>query len=189
MFQTTVWEVVQAAGARDADALAKIADEYRAPILGFIRSRGIDREQAEDLCHDVFVRLLAGGVLAKADANRGRFRTLLCTVTVRVVQDWSRRRRETAADDLDPAAPEPTFDRLWVLHLVQRAFEQLKKTSPRYHEVLRNQLRGQSPDRNKLWIARRKLASLIRREIAITCRSPEEVEAEVASLSPYLRPR
>lgn len=188
MFQTTVWEVVRAAGAQDPDAVTRIAEDYRAPILGFIRSRGIAGTQAEDLCHDVFVRLLAGGVLSKADANKGRFRTLLCTVTVRVIQDWSRRHREVPCDDLDFAVPPPAFDRLWVLHLVERAFKQLKATSPRSYEVLRSHLRQQAPDRNKLWIARRKLASLIRREIAITCRSAEEVEAEVAWLSPYLRP-
>lgn len=188
VFQTTVWEVVQAAGAGDQAALATIAEEYRTPILSFIRSRGIDAPQTEDLCHDVFVRLLAGGVLAKADPNRGRFRTLLCTVTVRVVQDWSRRHREVPCDDLDPAAPAPSFDRLWTLYLVERAFRQLQSTSPRSYEVLRAHLGGEAPHRNKLWIARRKLAALIRQQIAKTCRTPEELEAEVACLSPYLRP-
>ena len=187
MFQTTVWEVVQAAGAHDPDALARIAEEYRAPILQFIRSRGISSAHAEDVCHDVFVRLLAGGVLAKADADKGRFRTLLCTVTIRAMQDWSRKHREIAGLDIDPAAPMPAFDRLWVLHLVQRAFQQLKATSPRSYDVLRNHLRERSSDRNKLWIARGKLASLIRREVTMTCRSPQEVETELASLSPYLR--
>lgn len=188
MFHTTVWEVVHAAGSQDSDAISQIAEEYRTPILAFIRSRGIDGAQAEDLCHDVFVRLLAGGVLAKADADKGRFRTLLCTVTIRVIQDWSRRKREVPSSELDPAAPLPAFDRLWVLHLVERAFQQLKATSPKSYDVLRSHLRGEPPDRNKLWIARGKLASLIRREIAKTCRSPEELEAELASLSPYLRP-
>jgi DNA-directed RNA polymerase specialized sigma24 family protein len=189
VFQTTVWDVVHLAGARDPDALRRIGEDYRAPILDFIRSRGVAREQAEDLCHDVFVRLLTGEVLTKADAHKGRFRALLCTVTIRVMQDWSRRRRDFPFADLDPVAPEAGFDRLWVLHLVERAFRQLKATSPRSYDVLRSHLREQAPDRNKLWIARRKLASLIRREIVITCRSSEEAEAEIAWLSPYLRPR
>jgi hypothetical protein len=188
VFQTTVWEVVQAAGAGDEDALAKVAEEYRTPILGFICSRGIDAPQAEDLCHDVFVRLITGGVLAKADPNRGRFRSLLCTVTIRVVQDWSRRHREIPSDDLDPAAPAPSFDRLWTLYLVERAFAQLKATSPGACDVLRDHLNGQTPHRNKLWIARRKLAALVRRQIALTCRTPAELEDELACLAPYLRP-
>jgi RNA polymerase sigma factor (sigma-70 family) len=190
VFQTTVWEVVQAAGAGDQGALATIAEEYRTPILQFLRGRGVSPPQAEDLCQDVFVRLLSGGVLAKADPERGRFRSLLCTVTIRVMQDWSRRHREIpAADDLDPAAPMPSFDRLWTLYLVERAFVRLKETSPASYEALRDHLGGESPPtRNKLWIARSKLSALIRHEISLTCRTPEELEAEVAALSPYLRP-
>lgn len=188
MFHTTVWEVVEAAGAEDPDAMSRIAEDYRAPILRFIRSRGVTDLHAEDLCQDVFVRLLAGGVLAKADSARGRFRTLLCTVTIRVIQDWSRKHREVPCNDLDPAAPMPAFDRLWVLHLMERAFEQLKTTSPRSYEVLRSHLRGEELDRNKLWIARQKLSALIRRQVAMTCRTPLELEEELACLSPYLRP-
>jgi RNA polymerase sigma factor (sigma-70 family) len=188
VFQTTVWDVVRAAGGGDQGALAQIAEEYRTPILSFIRSRGMDAPQAEDLCHDVFVRVLSGSVLAKADPDRGRFRSLLCTVTIRVLQDWSRRHREVPMDDLDPAVPPPAFDRLWTLYLVERAFRRLQATSPRSYEVLQEHLGGREPHRNKLWIARRKLSALIRQEIAKTCRTPEEVEAEVASLSPYLRP-
>jgi RNA polymerase sigma-70 factor (ECF subfamily) len=188
VFQTTVWDVVRAAGAGDDAALAQIAEEYRAPILSFLRSRHIDAAQAEDLCHDVFVRVLSGGVLAKADPDRGRFRSLLCTVTIRVLQDWSRRHRELPLDDLDPEAPKPAFDRLWTLYLVERAFRKLQESSPRSYEVLREHLGGETPHRNKLWIARRKLSALIRQEIARTCRTPEELEAEVLSLSPYLRP-
>ena len=91
-------------------------------------------------------------------------------------------------EDLDPEAPPPAFDRLWTLYLVERAFRRLHSTNPRSYEVLRDHLGGKSPNRNKLWIARSKLSALIRQEIARTCRSPEELEAEVASLSPYLRP-
>ena len=188
MFHTTVWDIVDAAGAQDPAAVSRIAEDYREPIVAFIRSRGIDPVQAEDLCHDVFVRLLTGGVLAKADSAKGRFRTLLCTVTIRVIQDWSRRRREVPCEDLDAEAPAPAFDRLWVLHLMERAFRQLKTSSPRSYDVLRSHLGDETTDRNKLWIARQKLAALVRREVASTCRSPEELEAELTALSPYFRP-
>lgn len=188
MFPTTVWEVVRAAGGRDPSALDQIAERYRAPVLAFISSRGIGASIAEDLCQEVFVRLLAGNVLAKADATRGRFRALLCTVTVRTIQDWSRKHREIAVKDLDVAVATPGFDRVWVLHLVERALKSLKEVSPRSYQVLRRHLSGETTDRNKLWIARGKLASLMRREIAITCRTAQEIEQEIACLSPYLRP-
>jgi hypothetical protein len=188
VFPTTIWDVVRAAGHRDSDALAQIAREYRAPVLAFVRSRGIDASLAEDLCQDVFVRVLAGGVLAKADAQKGSFRSLLCTITIRVIQDWTRKRREVATPDLDVEVVMPSFDRLWVRYLLERALKRLRETSPAAYDVLQRHLAGEKPHRNKLWIARRKLIALMRREIALTCRSAQDIEDEVAYLSPYLRP-
>jgi len=188
VFPTTVWDVVHAAGARDPGALDEFAREYRAPVLAFIRRRGFAADVAEDLCQDVFVRLITGGVLAKADARRGSFRSLLCTVTIRVIQDWCRRHKDVPAEDVDPAAPVPDFDRGWVLYLTERALRALKRSSPGAYEVVHAHLAGEKPDRNKLWIARRKLVALVRREIVLTCRSREAIEREVAALSPYLRP-
>jgi DNA-directed RNA polymerase specialized sigma24 family protein len=188
VFPTTVWDVVQAAGARDPGALEQFAREYRAPVIAFIKRRGVAADIAEDLCHDVFVRVLSGGVLSKADVRRGTFRSLLCTVTVRVVQDWRRRQREWPGDDRDLAAPLPDFNKAWAVHLTERALRVLKRDTPRAYAVVRDHLAGHKQDRNKLWIARRKLISLVRREIALTCRSRDEVEREMAVLGPYLRP-
>jgi len=188
MFPTTVWDVVRAAGAQAPEALQQLALEYRAPVLAFIRARGVEAGLAEDLCQDVFVRLLAGGVLAKADSAKGRFRSLLCTVTVRVIQDWSRRRRELITLQGEPQAPESDFDRVWALHLTERALLRLRRENERYYLVLRRHLGGERTERNKLWIARRKLVTMIRREIALTCRSSAETAAEIAHLSRYLRP-
>lgn len=185
-----MWDLVRAAGQGQPAALETFAMEYRGPVLAFIRRHGIDGTEAEDLCQDVFVRLLAGGVIGKADARKGRFRTLLCTVAIRVIQDRNRRRRprELPAAELDVATTATDFDRLWVRHLLGRALAQLKARSPQAYDVIRGHLAEERPERNKLWIARRKLAALMRREIAITCRSPREVEEEIAALSPYLRP-
>jgi len=188
VFPTTVWEDIEAAGGSDPEALERLAQQYRAAILAFIRRRGIEGSVAEDLCHEVFVRLIAGKVLAKADAGRGRFRSLLCTVTVRVIQDWSRKQTPVPVGDVDPAELAPDFDRVWVLNLVERSLRRLKETSPQAYDVLCSHLAGQEPDRNKLWIARNKLTALIRREIAVTCRSTQEVDEEIVRLTPYLRP-
>ena len=188
VFPTTIWDVVHAAGARDPGALDQLAREYRAPVLTFIKQRGIAADVAEDLCQDVFVRVLSGGVLTKASAERGTFRSLLCIVTVRVVQDWRRRQKEWPTDTIDPAVSPPDFNRGWTLHLTGRALRGLKRDAPRAYAVVRGHLAGIKQDRNKLWIARRKLAALVRREIVLTCRSRDEIEREIASLAPYLRP-
>ncbi len=188
LFPTTIWDVVHAAGADEPGALERLAGEYRSPVVAFIRRRGMAPDVAEDLCHDVFIRVLTRGVLAKADAERGTFRSLLCTVTVRVVQDWRRKQRELPGDDRELAVPAPDFDRGWAVHLTERALRALKRDHPRAYAVVRDHLAGRKQDRNKLWIARRKLSSLVRREIAMTCRSRDEVEREMAVLGPYLLP-
>lgn len=185
MFPTTVWTVIRDAGGRDPAALERFAGDYRAPVLSYIRGRGLP--DAEDLCQDVFVRVFSGDVLAKADEARGRFRGLLLTVVRRVIQDSLRRRRpDTPVENLEPAARDPDFDRAWVLHLTERALERLRERESPYYAVLKGHLAGEAQNRNKLWIARNKLAALIRHEIALTCRSHEEFEEEAAYLSTFL---
>jgi len=190
VFPTTVWTVVRDAGRNDARALEEVAAAYRRPVLDFIRAKGVTGHDAEDCCQEVFVRLLRSGVLARADASKGRFRGLLCTITVRMIIDRRRRRSppEPVAD-LEPAASEPEFDRAWALHLVERALDALAEESPRWHAVLEGHLRGEKQATNRLWIARGKLKALLRRQVALTCRSPGEIEDELAALAPYLGPK
>lgn len=188
MFPNTVWDLVRDAGDRDPDALERFAAAYRVPVLRFLRGRGASAQECEDLCHEVFVRLLGGGVLAKADPQRGRFRALLCTVTKNVLIDWYRRRPDPPVETAEPAVPEPDFDRAWALHLVERAMERLHTENPTYYEDLRRHLDEEAVDRNRLWIARGKLAAYVRHEIALTCRTPGEIEEERAALAPYLGP-
>ncbi len=188
MFPTTIWTTIRQAGAQDADALREFAGRYRAPVLEFVRRRGFADSDAEDVCQDVFVRVLAGGVLAKADPRRGRFRSLLLAVTMHVMQDRRRRRGEAAVEDLEPPDRQPDFDRAWALYLTERALERLAEQGSPYYDVLRRHLAGEKQDRNRLWIARRKLGALIRREVAFTCATHEDFEEEISYLSAYLRP-
>ncbi len=190
MFPTTIWTTIHRAGGQDAEALSVVAERYRDPVLEYIKRRGFRGGDADDVCQDVFLRVLQGGVLAKADQERGRFRSLLLSVTTHVIQDRLRRRREMPVEDIEPPArDEPEFDQGWALHLAERALERLREQRSPYFDVLEAHLTGQAQDRNKLWIARTKLAALIRQEVAFTCASRADYEAEMAYLAPYLRPR
>lgn len=190
MFPTTVWTDIARAGARDQEALESFAQRYRAPVLEFIRRRGLSDAEAEDACQDAFLRVLKGDVLSRADAGRGRFRALLLTVVRRTLLDRARRDARTPEQPLehDPASDErdPDFDRAWILHLAEQAMQALRAEGSSYHEVLRDHLAGRPQDRQKLWIARKKLIAKIRHEVALTCGSHEEFEEEVAYLSQYL---
>jgi RNA polymerase sigma factor (sigma-70 family) len=189
MFPTTVWTTIKKAGESDPDSLDHFASRYRQPVLRFIQSRGYAAADAEDLCQDVFARILTGGVLEKADAARGRFRGLILTIAVRVIQDRRRKKTETPVED--PEEPiedrDPDFDQGWVLYLAERAMRRLRESGSPYFEVLRGHLEGEPQARNRLWIARKKLSALIRDEVRFTCVGEEQFEDEMAYLARYLR--
>jgi DNA-directed RNA polymerase specialized sigma24 family protein len=187
MFETTIWTTIRKAGQRDPAALEDFAVRYRPALLRFIRGKGLAENDAEDLCQDVFVRILAGDVLAKADASKGRFRSLVLAVAMHVLQDRWRRTRPVPLGP-EPVSKDPDFDREWALHLAERAMERLAELGSPYHDVLKRHLGGAPQDRQKVWIARGKLIALIREEVAFTCASPEEFDEEIAYLSGYLRP-
>jgi RNA polymerase sigma factor (sigma-70 family) len=188
MFPTTVWTRIGQAGAHDEAALEEFAERYRPVVLGFIRSRGPRDALADDLCQEVFLKVLHGDVLARADRNRGRFRSLLLTITMHVLHDHFRKRRDVPAAELEPARRDPEFDHAWALNLAERAMDTLREQGSPYYDVLRDHLHGQPQARNRLWIARRKLGALIRREVAMTCADPRDAEEELAYLSQFLRP-
>jgi RNA polymerase sigma factor (sigma-70 family) len=198
VFPTTIWTTIRQAAASDRDALEGFAERYRAPVLSYVRSRGLSAEDAEDLCQDVFVRILRAGLLEKADAARGRFRGLLLTVARNAVTDRFRRRERTpAALELeldseprseDPQARDAAFDQGWAWHLTERALARLGEESPSYRDVLQGHLDGVAQDRNRLWIARRKLAALLKNEVAFTCLTQADFEDELAYLAQFLRP-
>src|SRR5438874_12521201 len=80
-FRTTHWSLVLAAGHPDspeaAGALAQLCGIYWYPIYAFVRRRGYDADDAQDLTQEFFVRLLAKNYLRTADRQRGRFRSFL----------------------------------------------------------------------------------------------------------------
>jgi RNA polymerase sigma factor (sigma-70 family) len=192
VFPTTRWTAIRQAAEQDPQALESFAERYRAPVLRFLRIKGFDEADAEDLCQDAFLRVLKGGVLRRADPDRGRFGSLLRTVVVRTMQDHLRRRRpEVALGDGSADVPDgrdPDLDRLWVLHLAERAMGRLRERGSPYAEVLAGHLAGDPQDRKRLHHARRKLIAAIREEVALTCASHDEFETEVAYLSGFLRP-
>jgi DNA-directed RNA polymerase specialized sigma24 family protein len=99
-FRTTRWSVVRRASAADSDttsvtALAEFCDNYRGPLLAFTRMSVARHQDAEDLLHGFFEKLLERNFLAMADPDRGRLRTFLLTCLKRHIADEYR--RETAA--------------------------------------------------------------------------------------------
>ncbi len=174
----------------DEQAMDTFARQYRPAVLSYIVQRGYERTLAEDLCQEVFVRLLKSDLLTRADPDRGRFRTLVRTVAMRTATDHLRKKREKLSEavmETAAAADDSAFDQNWALHLVERAMARMREEGSPYFDVLSEHLTGQRPDRNRLWHARKRLAAYVRNEIALTCSSEAEFEQELEYLGPFLQ--
>ena len=81
-FNTTHWSIVLAcSGKNDAnqaqEALAKLFQTYWYPLYAYTRRRGYGEQDAEDLVQAFCLHLQEKHALAKADPERGKFRTFL----------------------------------------------------------------------------------------------------------------
>ena len=81
-FNTTQWSIVLAcSGKNDAnqaqEALAKLFQTYWYPLYAYTRRRGYGEQDAEDLVQAFCLHLQEKHALAKADPERGKFRTFL----------------------------------------------------------------------------------------------------------------
>jgi RNA polymerase sigma factor (sigma-70 family) len=149
-FATTQWSLVAAAGevARpDArEALSQLCRTYWLPVYAFVRSRTPSIEEAHDLTQEFFCRMLEQNLVAKADPERGRFRSfLLASVKNFLANEWDKSQRQKrggdreilsldfargdsqlAAEPLDRQSPEKLFERQWALTLIGVVLDQLR---------------------------------------------------------------
>ena len=151
VFQTTIWSEVLCAGdaedSRAAEALEKLCGGYWFPIYAYIRRRGHDSHEAQDLTQGFFTRLLERNYLQLADNAKGRFRSFLITaVKWHLANEWDRlnagkrgggsvtfsldedvaeerfRHEPSVADDTERA-----YDRQWARAILERALARLRR--------------------------------------------------------------
>jgi RNA polymerase sigma-70 factor (ECF subfamily) len=149
-FRTTSWTMVSAASgdsSSDArDALARLCQIYWHPVYAFIRRRGYDRDQAEDLTQGFFARLLEKHYLLDADRERGKFRSFLLTAVKHfLANEWDRSQTlkrgggQTAVSidlieaerwyepaTVEASTPERLFERRWALSLLEQVMAKLR---------------------------------------------------------------
>ena len=84
-FLTTRWSLIlssvdgEGEEGKACEALAQLCRIYWRPVFAFVRRRGSKLEDAQDLTQDFFLMILKGDLLRRANADRGRFRSLLLT--------------------------------------------------------------------------------------------------------------
>ncbi|MCH9682417.1 MAG: sigma-70 family RNA polymerase sigma factor [Deltaproteobacteria bacterium] len=148
-FPVTRWSVVLRATARDGHAqraLGELCSTYWPPLYAYLRRRGVDRVDAEDLVQGFVARTLDQANLAGVDRERGRFRAYLLGAFKNFVAKQKRQAQalkrgggvnsvsldfEDAESRLtagvpDARSPEAAYAHAWAMTVLQRTEERLR---------------------------------------------------------------
>src|SRR2546423_10713941 len=139
-FPTTRWSLLAEASVNgetsSRQALEELCRHYWSPLRQFIRGRGYNEAEAEDLTQEFILHLLEHSTLQKADRLRGRFRSFLLGALVRFLADQYDKHRAqkrgsgalhlqlTEVDQVLPETSSPgasAFDREWALVILENA--------------------------------------------------------------------
>ena len=150
-FATTRWSIVLAArSGRDEDsrrALTTLSSQYWYPLYAYLRRRGHDTSDAQDLTQGFFASLLEKDGLQSVDPERGRFRAfLLAAIKHYAANEWDRQhaqkrggRQQVLSLDFsdaesrylrepeNPQTPESLFRRRWALTLLHKVTTTLEQ--------------------------------------------------------------
>ena len=151
IFPSTHWSVVLAAHsddpARARDALEQLCTVYWYPLYAFLRRRGHQPPDAEDLVQGFIEHLLQRQFFQAADRDKGRFRSYLIASLNHFLADAAARagrlkrgagkpllsldavsaERRYALEPVDPGDPEQLFERRWALTLLDTVLQRLEK--------------------------------------------------------------
>lgn len=150
-FATTHWSIVLAAGHGSQPdskaALAKLCEAYWYPLYAYVRRRGYDADESQDLTQEFFTVLLEKESLRAADPHRGRFRSFLLASMNHFLANQRRRKlahkrgggRAPLCLDFqlgesrfthEPShdlTPEKVYERRWAMTLLDRALSTLRQ--------------------------------------------------------------
>ncbi len=150
-FTTTHWSVVLAAGQsghpQAEAALADLCRIYWYPLYAYVRRRGYEPADAEDLTQGFFLHLIQGNAVARADRHKGRFRTFLLGALNHYMADAQDRAKTQKRgggcpqisidaaeaeeryrlEPVDAWSPDRLFERQWALALLDQVFQRLER--------------------------------------------------------------
>ena len=128
-----------------AQAMTELCRTYWYPLYAFLRRRGHESHEAEDLTQDFFAHLLGRPFLANVDRDKGRFRLFLLASLKNFLSDQRDRaaaqkrgggRAIISLDGLDAEAryrlepaqditPEKMFEKQWALSVLEHVLSRL----------------------------------------------------------------
>lgn len=150
-FATTHWSIVLTAGRDDgaqaSGAMETLCRTYWYPLYAYLRRRGHQAADAQDLTQEFFTRLLRRNFPAQADRTKGKFRSFLLLTLNHFLAD--ERERATAGkrgggqpllsldaeapeeryrlEPRDEATPEKLFERRWAHAVLDRALVRVRE--------------------------------------------------------------
>ncbi|PYJ03236.1 MAG: RNA polymerase subunit sigma-24 [Verrucomicrobia bacterium] len=173
-FTTTHWSVVLAAGHDSSpgaqEALEKLCRTYWYPLYAYVRQRGHEPHDAQDLTQEFFLRLLDKHYLAQVDRRKGKFRSfLMVAVNHFLANEWDRAKaakrggrvafipfeeaspeQRYALELVTDASLEKIFERRWALVVLDQVLAHLRDEFARsgkiqQFESLKMFLTGEKP--------------------------------------------
>ena len=150
-FATTHWSMVLAAQQTSSthvnQALEQLCRIYWFPLYSYIRRRGHDAYDAQDLAQEFFARLLSRNDLGQVDRAKGKFRSfLIASLNHFLANEWDRVKAEkrgggrklVSLDDasaeeryliesVTDVSPEALFEQRWALTLLDQALGRLRR--------------------------------------------------------------
>src|SRR4029079_5614918 len=129
------------------EALEKLCRAYWFPLYAYVRRKGHDVHDAQDLTQEFFARLLAKNHLSVADRNKGKFRSfLLGALEHFLAREWTKAHAqkrgggnltfsldERDAENrylLEPAheiTAKKMFDQRWAITVLEQAMARLRE--------------------------------------------------------------
>ena len=149
-FATTHWSIVLAAGdsasPEHEQALSRLCQTYWFPLYAYLRRRGHDRHQAEDLTQAFFVQMLDKRRLSGVSPKPGKFRSFLLTTLKNFVSDeydltraikrggaqktislnFQKAESQYTLEPTDELSPERLFERAWALTILEQTMNRLE---------------------------------------------------------------
>ena len=184
VFATTHWTVVVAAGdkasSKAAEALEKLCRNYWYPLYAFVRRKGHDASEAEDLTQEFFAQLLSKGQLANVDRTKGKFRSWLLGVMKHfLAHEWAKTRAQKRGggspilsldqfgaeeryrvEPVEEQNPERIFQRSWAITVLNQALDRLRgeytsQGKDRLFEEIKDFVSLEGPDGSYAQVSRR----------------------------------
>lgn len=150
-FPTTEWTLILRLRSQDDSVASRALDElcaqYHYPLYCYIRRRGLDHHDAQDVLHDFLAKLIRLESFQTAEEEKGRLRGFLGTALSRFLATWfdlqSKRARDVSIDEesdfaaaeqrfqrerlSDDETPERLFERKWAHELIRHVLRRMKR--------------------------------------------------------------